>query len=84
MLIKVTDKIEYIKYKNWKLHYIKYLKFNKKLYDLNYSILITLVFAIFYLYFYFTDTNTFPSWIEQPGLKFYVHRKKTREYGRSS
>ena len=29
MLIKVTDKIEYIKYKNWKLHYIKYLKFNK-------------------------------------------------------
>ena len=29
MLIKVTDKIEYIEYKNWKLHYIKYLKFNK-------------------------------------------------------
>lgn len=29
MLIKITDKIEYIKYKNWKLHYIEYLKFNK-------------------------------------------------------
>ena len=29
MLINIIDKIEYIKFNNWKLHYIKYLKFNK-------------------------------------------------------
>ena len=60
---------------------IEYLKFNKKLYDLNYSILITLVFAIFYLYFYFTNTNTFPSWIEQPGLKFYTNFYFSKFFG---
>ena len=52
----------------------EYLKFNKKFYELNYSILITLIFTIFYFYFlYFPNINNFPSWIEQPGLKLYTN-----------
>jgi uncharacterized membrane protein len=60
---------------------IEYLKFNKKLYELNYSILITLIFTIFYLYFYFTNTNTYPSWIEQPDLKFYTNFYFSKFFG---
>jgi len=59
----------------------EYLKFNKKFYELNYSILITLIFIIFYLYFYFSNTNTYPSWIEQPGLKFYTNFYFSKFFG---
>ena len=59
----------------------EYLKFNKKFYELNYSILITLIFTIFYLYFYFSNTNTYPSWIEQPSLKFYTNFYFSKFFG---
>jgi len=60
---------------------IEYLKFNKKLYELNYSILITLIFTIFYLYFYLDDINKFPSWVEQPDLKFYTNFYFSKFFG---
>jgi len=60
---------------------IEYLKFNKKLYELNYSILVTLIFTTFYLYFYFANTNTYPSWITQPGLKFYTNFYFSKFFG---
>ena len=59
----------------------EYLKFNKKFYELNYSILITLIFTIFYLYFYFDNISTFPTWIEQPGLKFYTNFYFSKFFG---
>ena len=59
----------------------EYLKFNKKLHQLNYSILITLIFTIFYFYFYFSNTNTYPSWIEQPSLKFYTNFYFSKFFG---
>ena len=59
----------------------EYLKFNKKFYKLNYSILITLIFTIFYLYFYFDNISTFPTWIEQPGLKFYTNFYFSKFFG---
>ena len=59
----------------------EYLKFNKKFYELNYSILITLIFTIFYLYFYFSNTNTYPTWIEQPDLKFYSNFYFSKFFG---
>tara|TARA_Y100000590_G_scaffold139253_1_gene159434 strand:- start:1671 stop:3110 length:1440 start_codon:yes stop_codon:yes gene_type:complete len=60
---------------------IEYLKFNKKLYELNYSILITLIFTIFYLYLYFANTGTYPSWIEQPNYKFYTNFYFSKFFG---
>ena len=65
----------------------EYLKFNKKFYELNYSILITLIFTVFYLYFYFINirvdrtTLMFPAWIEQPGLKFYTNFYFSKFFG---
>ena len=52
---------------------IKYFKFNESFRELNLSIIISLIFSFFYLYFYINDLSSYPSWLEQPGLKFYTN-----------
>lgn len=52
---------------------IKYFKFNEKIKDQNYSILITSIFSCCYLFFYIKNINISLSWIEQPGFKFYTN-----------
>ena len=54
-------------------YFFYYLKYRKNLVFLNYSILLLLIFLAIYLPIYLGEVQQFPSWIEQPDLKFFTN-----------
>ena len=54
-------------------YFFYYLKYRKNLVFLNYSILLLLIFLAIYLPIYLGEVQQFPSWIQQPDLKFFTN-----------
>ena len=60
---------------------IFFIKIKKIIKPLLYSLLLILFFLLLYLPFYFDNIGPYPSWIQQPELKFYTDFYFTKYFG---